>query len=208
MKLPTLDGQQRARFRFRLYSDLAVTGDGWYLDDIRLVGHSAETDIIAPGSNPAPTMTGLNPAYGSLSGGTLVTITGSDFTPATTLAFGNTLVTPTFISPQELRVSSPSATTTGTVNFLLSNGNFSNVWENAFTYSNTQLPQVELRSPTGTSVLYLGSRIAIRWRSSDDRSISHKYMVEDALIRRLRLHKQSPKWDDATRICDSIKPAQ
>ncbi len=264
VKLAGLDGQQRARFRFRLFSDLQLNGDGWYLDNIRLVGRSADAGVIAPGSNNAPTLVGLNPAYGalpggtlvtitganftdsadtivtfdgipasnvkiisdttltlltpahtagavavrivnrkggsslnqgftywsgepllkrptvsritphsgSLRGGTLVTITGSDFTPATTLAFGNKLVTPTFVSPQELRVTSPSSPTTGVVLFFLSNGNFLNVVENAFTYTAPTPPQVQVISPNGGEVLYAGSTTTIRWRSSDDRSVA------------------------------------
>ncbi|MFN7927971.1 MAG: M36 family metallopeptidase [Blastocatellia bacterium] len=263
VKLAGLDGQQRARFRFRLFSDLEVTGDGWYLDDIRLLGRAAEAAVIAPGSNTAPTITSVSPAYGALSGGTrvtvtganftdsvdtivtfdgiaasnlkvisdstliavtpqhaagavavrvlnrnggssfnqgftywsgesllkrptitrvtpnsgsvrggtVVTITGKDFTPATTLVFGNKLVTPTFISPQELRVTSPSSATTGVVRFVISNGNFSDAWEDAFTYTAATPPQVQLLSPNGGEVLYAGSTTTIRWRSSDDRAV-------------------------------------
>ena len=263
VKLAGLAGQQRARFRFRLFSDLQLNGDGWYLDDIRLVGRSADAAVIAPGSNHAPTLASISPAYGSLQGGTLVTITGanftdsadtlvtfdgiaasqvkiisdntltaftpahaagavavriinrnggsslnqgftywsgepllkrptvtritpnsgslrggtlvtiagSDFTPATTLAFGNKLVTPTFINPQELRVTSPSSPTTGAVLFFLSNGNFLNVVENAFTYTAATPPQVQILSPNGGEVLYAGSTTTLRWRSSDDRAV-------------------------------------
>ncbi len=264
VKLAGLAGQSRARFRFRLFSDLAVNGDGWYLDDIRLLGRSAEAEVIAPGSNPAPTLAGLSPAYGplpggtrvtihganftdtadtiitfadlpatnvqvvshntitattpphvagtvavrvlnrnggsslnqgftywsgepllkrptitrvtpnagSLRGGTLVTITGSDFTPATTLTFGAQLVTPTFINPQELRVSSPGSATPEAVRLLVSNGNFMNVQENAFTYTAATPPQAQLLHPNGGEILYAGSTTTIRWRSSDDRAVA------------------------------------
>ncbi len=264
VKLPGLDGVQQARFRFRLFSDQAITGDGWLLDDLRLVGRSADPGVIAPGSSHAPTLASLSPAYGalqggtlvtitganftdsadtivtfdgitasnikvisdntltvitpphaagavavrivnrkggsslnqgftywsgepllkrptvtriapnfgSLRGGTLVTITGSDFTPATTLAFGNKLMTPIFISPQELRVTSPSSPATGAVLFFLSNGNFLNVVENAFTYTAPTPPQVQVISPNGGEVLYAGSTTTIRWRSSDNRFVA------------------------------------
>ena len=39
---------------------------------------------------PAPTVTGISPAFGPLAGGTTVTITGTDFTGATAVAFGGT----------------------------------------------------------------------------------------------------------------------
>ncbi|MGH2542700.1 MAG: M14 family zinc carboxypeptidase, partial [Ardenticatenaceae bacterium] len=41
LAVPVLDGQPDARVRFRLSSDFTITGDGWHVDDIRLLGTGA-----------------------------------------------------------------------------------------------------------------------------------------------------------------------
>lgn len=46
--LPALDGQPNARIRFRLDSDYYITGDGWHLDDLLLLGGG-------PACGPGPT---------------------------------------------------------------------------------------------------------------------------------------------------------
>jgi carboxypeptidase T len=48
--LPGMDSNANARFRFRFFSDVSVTGDGWYIDDIVLQGGG-------PGCVAAPTST-------------------------------------------------------------------------------------------------------------------------------------------------------
>jgi uncharacterized protein (TIGR03437 family) len=80
IRLRGLDGQVRARIRFRLQSDVAVVADGWYIDDIRITGRSANPALIPPSSTPAPVITSVSPAFGPPAGGTRVTITGVNFT--------------------------------------------------------------------------------------------------------------------------------
>ncbi|HWQ31572.1 MAG TPA: M36 family metallopeptidase [Blastocatellia bacterium] len=80
IRLRGLDGQARARIRFRLQSDLQAAGDGWYIDDIRLTARSASAAVIAPGSAQPPVITAVSPAFGSPAGGTEVTISGANFT--------------------------------------------------------------------------------------------------------------------------------
>lgn len=76
--LRALDQKPRARVRFRLVSDPAEVGDGWYLDDIQISGRSASRAVIP--SVPPPVIASLSPAFGPPAGGTRVTINGSGFT--------------------------------------------------------------------------------------------------------------------------------
>jgi large repetitive protein len=56
-----------------------------------------------------PTITGISPASGPPAGGTLVTITGTGFTDASTVLFGDTDGTSvTYLSATQIRVSSPA----------------------------------------------------------------------------------------------------
>jgi uncharacterized protein (TIGR03437 family) len=80
IRLRGLDGQARARIRFRLQSDLQSAADGWYIDDIRLTARSADPAIIALHSAQQPIITSLSPAFGPPAGGTALTISGANFT--------------------------------------------------------------------------------------------------------------------------------
>src|SRR5262249_40987296 len=64
VRLRGLDGQARARVRFRLTSDNVVTGDGWYIDDIRITGRSASASVILPDNSSSPTIASISPAFG------------------------------------------------------------------------------------------------------------------------------------------------
>ncbi len=65
----------------------------------------------------APTVTGVTPVSGPAAGGTTVTITGTGFFPASSVAFGSTPATSvTYVSPTQLTAVSPTTATgpTGT----------------------------------------------------------------------------------------------
>src|SRR4029434_1881463 len=64
-------------------------GDGWYLDDIRLLGRSADPAVILPTQPQSPAIAGVSPAFGAPAGGTRVAITGANFTETadTTVTF-------------------------------------------------------------------------------------------------------------------------
>ncbi len=263
VRLDALSGQAKARFRFRVFTDLEVNADGWFIDDIRLLGRSADATIINPGSAPAPLIDGIAPAFGRLpggtrvtisgasftdtadttvtfdgvaasalqvvshntitattpphaagtvavriinrnggsslnfgftywageaamtapainrvlpasgstNGGTAVTIDGANFTPATKVTFGAQAITPTFINPRELRVVTPAAAA-GAVAVTLANGTLATTRNAAFTYSTTTPPTVQLTTPSGGETLFVGSSMAIRWTSSDDRVVA------------------------------------
>ena len=88
VRLRGLDGQSKARVRFRAQTASAL-GDGWYLDDIRLLGRSANPAVIAPGEPRSPAIAAIVPAFGPPAGGTRVVITGVSFTETsdTTVTF-------------------------------------------------------------------------------------------------------------------------
>ncbi|MFN7944035.1 MAG: M36 family metallopeptidase [Blastocatellia bacterium] len=88
ISLGGLDGQARARFRFRLLTDTTVIADGWYIDDIRLIARSAGAAATGPGDVTVPVISSIAPAFGLPAGGTKVTISGQNFTEN-----DNTLVT-------------------------------------------------------------------------------------------------------------------
>jgi large repetitive protein len=63
---------------------------------------------------PAPVVTGISPASGPLSGGTSVTITGSNFTGATAVSFGGTAAASfTVSSDTSITAVIPAATSVG-----------------------------------------------------------------------------------------------
>jgi predicted esterase len=63
-----------------------------------------------------PVVSAVAPAAGPLSGGTVVTLTGSGFTAATAVSFGGAAATPlTVVSDTELRVTSPATSAAGGV---------------------------------------------------------------------------------------------
>ncbi|MFN0122633.1 MAG: M36 family metallopeptidase [Blastocatellia bacterium] len=91
VSLDALSEKSTGRFRFRLLSDQTQTADGWYIDDIRVTARSASPAVIKPGAAHIPVISAITPAYGPLTGGTSVTISGENFTETadTTLTFGD-----------------------------------------------------------------------------------------------------------------------
>ncbi len=80
VRLRGLDGQNRARFRFVLLNSIPLSTNYWAIDDIVLFGRSADPSIIPPETSNAPRLESIVPASGAAAGGTLVTITGLNFT--------------------------------------------------------------------------------------------------------------------------------
>ncbi|MBV9485982.1 MAG: IPT/TIG domain-containing protein, partial [Frankiaceae bacterium] len=89
--------------------------------DVRVVAHgrisatsSADRYKFVP---PAPAVTAVSPDTGPVGGGTVVTITGTDFTGATAVTFGPNAVTSISVdSDTQITVQSPPATNPGKVN--------------------------------------------------------------------------------------------
>ena len=96
----------------------------------------------------APTVTGLTPSVGSTAGGTLVTITGTDFTGATAVDFGTTAATNlTVVNDTTLTADSPAGT--GVVNVTVTSpaGTSSVSPADEFTYAAPAAPAVTGVSP-------------------------------------------------------------
>ena len=69
------------------------------LDDLEILDHDCTT----------VTLTGVTPSSGSFDGGELVTLTGTEFTPGTSVTFGANPAAVTFVSPTTLTVRVPRA---------------------------------------------------------------------------------------------------
>ncbi len=119
----------------------------------------------------APTVNRLAPVSGSTKGGTVVTLYGIDFTPATTVMVGVQTGTVTFVNPNELRITTPAAAA-GAVAIKVANGNLIAAQAPTFTYLATTPPRVQVLSPSSDETLYVGSNIVLRWASSDDHAVA------------------------------------
>ena len=93
----------------------------------------------------APVVTGLSPTFGPAAGGTLVTITGTEFTGAAAVDFGTTAGTNlTVVSDSSITVDSPAGTGTVDVTVTATGGTSAIVAADQFTYA----PTVTGLSPT------------------------------------------------------------
>jgi PKD repeat protein len=107
-----------------------------------------------------PVISSISPASGPLNGNTPVTITGSGFTHAMAVIFGNTPAYPTSLSDTVIKVASPSGTTAGPV-LVYVRGNMPDSTTGTFTYAS--IPAISSISPTngitagGTPVVLTGS---------------------------------------------------
>jgi hypothetical protein len=110
-----------------------------------------------------PIIQAINPAAGSASGGTNVTITGSNFVAGTTVTIGNAACTDVaIISDGELTCTTTSHTT-GTADVTVTTEHGSDTLVDGYTYSDEQLPVVTSITPAqgpfsgGTVVSVIGS---------------------------------------------------
>ncbi len=142
--------------------------------------NAASSCIFAIGA-AAPTITNVAPASGALAGGTVLTITGTNFGNGATVAFvelpsSNVFGTPsskvaasvTFNSPTQLTATTPSASSAGAVNVVVMNPDFQTATRaSGYTYSAAAAPPtVTAVSPNsgstagGTSVTITGTGFA------------------------------------------------
>jgi len=93
-------------------------------------------DNFEVGSNSAPTVTAISPTSGSTSGGTSVTITGTNFGSGATVSIGGTAATSvTVVSSTSITATTP-AHTAGTVDVVVTNTDSQNgTLSNGFTYT-------------------------------------------------------------------------
>ncbi len=124
----------------------------------------------------APDVTGIFPNSGSIRGGTVVTINGSNFSPETTVVFGAATATKTFINSNTLRVIAPAATAPGAVDLTARNTTTAEKKiAGAFNYTALTPPTVAVLSPVGGERVFTGSTITLRWQSADNTRVArHK----------------------------------
>jgi len=101
-------------------------------------GHSSMTGVftVIKVANPAPTVSGISPATGSQTGGTVVTITGTGFLSGATVKFGGTSATNVTIeSATSIQATAP-AHAAGKVDVVVTNtDNQSGTLAQSFTYA-------------------------------------------------------------------------
>ena len=131
----------------------------------------AGTSAIVPADkftySPAPAVTSLSPTSGSAAGGTLVTITGTNFTDATAVEFGSTPATDLTVGGggTTITADSPAGTVLSVVAVRVTTPAGQSATSNAdlFTYTAAVAPTVTGLSPTsgsnagGTSVTITGT---------------------------------------------------
>jgi hypothetical protein len=102
---------------------------------------------------PAPTVLGLSPANGTTAGGTSVTITGTDFTGATAVAFGLTNALYTVNNNTTITATSPAHVGAGIVDVRVttSGGQSATSPADQFTYT-VSIPTVTALTPAGGPV--------------------------------------------------------
>jgi len=117
-----------------------------------------ETETIAP----FPSVTAISPSSGPTTGVTSVTITGSDFSPETSAAFGDTPASTTFDNTGELTAISPSTENVGPVDVTVSSGGIASRSDVVFLYeppasattTGTVLGSINNPSSTGQPTTY------------------------------------------------------
>lgn len=117
------------------------------------VGTSAITTNAVYTYLPVPAVTGVSPQNGPIGGGTAVTITGSNFTGATQVLFGNTAATSfTVVSNVQINAVSPAGAA-GDVQVRVQNANGLSATSLAtrFTYGAAAAPTATIELATGWS---------------------------------------------------------
>jgi hypothetical protein len=96
---------------------------------------STQVTFTAAGTSSSPTLTAVSPTSGPTSGGTVITLTGTNFVSGATVRVGGVAATGvTFVSATQLRATTPAGTA-GARDVLVTNPNGSSVTRTgAFTY--------------------------------------------------------------------------
>ena len=122
-------------------------------------------------NNRQPVLGHVSPASGSVVGGTIVTLTGANFTPESSVLFGSQTASVTFVNGYTLRAVTPAAPATGPVDVTVRNGSLQMTRAGAFVYLATTPPTVQVLSPQAGENAYTGSFVSIHWQSSDNRDV-------------------------------------
>jgi RHS repeat-associated protein len=147
------DGGPPLSAQFAWITSVAPDGSGGYYiadqDDARIRHVTVST---------GPTVTGVSPSSGSVSGGTTVTLTGTGFTSGTTVKFGSSAATGVTVSSATSLTAVSPAGTSGTVNVTVTTSAGTSVTSSAdqFTYGFTGAASGDVPS----SAMYGGSNPA------------------------------------------------
>lgn len=162
-------GATAATFNIDSATQITATSPaGSGLVDVRVTtagGTSATTAADQFTYIPAPTVTSISPTAGSTVGGTIVTITGTNFTGATAVQFGATAATGfTFVSATSLTATAPAGTGTVDIRVTTPGGTSAVSAADQFTY--VTAPTVTSISPSagpqigGTTVIITGANLS------------------------------------------------
>ncbi|WP_051482063.1 IPT/TIG domain-containing protein [Paraburkholderia nodosa] len=122
--------------------------------DISVTGPTGTSSASTPDqftfAAPTPTVTGVSPTNGSVSGGTTVTVSGTGFTGATSVAFGAAGANFTIVSDSQLTTTSPAGSGVVDVFVTTPSGTSAAASADQFTYS-AGGPQVTGGNPNSGS---------------------------------------------------------
>ena len=136
--------------------DTSGLAAGSYSGTINITSNGGNAQVkvtlVVKGPPPMPTVTGINPASGPVSGGTTVTITGTSFTGAAGVSFGTTAASNVSVkSDTQITATSPAGSGTVDITVTTPAGTTATSSADQFTYI-TPLPVITKISPTsGTS---------------------------------------------------------
>ncbi len=134
---------------------------------------NAYTYFVTGSTTGTPDVNGVFPNSGSIKGGAVVTINGSNFSPETTVLFGTATATRTFINSSTLRVTTPATTAPGAVELTVRNSaTAEKKVTGGFTYTALTPPTVAVLSPAGGEKYFIGTVVTLRWQSSDNRRVA------------------------------------
>jgi len=121
---------------------------------------ASTADQFTYGSGPV--VTSISPTTGPITGGTVITLTGSGFTGATAVMFGTTSATPTVNSDTSITVTSPATTASGVVDIT--------VVTPAGTSATSAADKFSYGSTTTTYTLYFRWSLIV-WQGADGADI-------------------------------------
>jgi uncharacterized delta-60 repeat protein len=110
---------------------------------------------VAP---PPPTITGISPVKGVTLGGTTITLTGTDFTGATSVTFGGAAATNvTVVNSTTITATTPATSSAGAVSVIVTTPSGSNAANSLFTY---ELPGIVVNA-SSANLISSGTRLII-----------------------------------------------
>jgi len=171
--------------------------------DVKVTNSDGQSVTLSSGfkylSLPAPTLTSITPNNGLITGGTLVTVTGSNFVNGAKLTFGNQKLVTTFVSATQLRITTPVWETAEQVDITVTNpdGQTASL-SNAFTFETPPPPPpAELTSITpAEGELTGGLVVTLTGKNFDSRAkvYFNDTLVPSTLYSTTQIKLTTPQW--------------